>query len=558
MIDQRDRQKRDVGRSERSHARKEAIRLKDIAFYTALMFVILATLIWLIAYVDEKSNAALEASIVDKEMHILSAEAKLFSTSFDEAVSDLLYLKTLILKDSNAQMTGQMLSDDIMSQNFADFLSTHSHYDQVRFIGSDGMERVRVVNTMSGVEIVSETGLQDKRAREYFIKTRELIDGAVHISALDLNVENDDIEIPYNPVVRFSTPIYNGEEAEGILVINYKLNDLLMLYKQFSEGTDSELYLLDSDGYYLVSPDPSQTWGNSIADHSAITFGRVDPLAWVAMLEHDAGQVHTESGGYIFQALSQEAVASESTVLHTVPLIAYDPGRLMMVSFISKTSETGYLFSDDSMALLIRVIQRYKWFLIMAVVVMLGFFPFLLSRRFTRAKIKRFSEIDSLTGVYNRRKGFDMLEAILSDYDEQLSICFIDVNGLKVVNDTLGHEAGDKLLQTSAELLKQKIRNEDVLCRFGGDEFVIGFVGTTPQEAEVIWKRILEGVQRFNQTEETAFIISLSHGVSGISELSQVNLEALIHLADERMYREKAVIKRNLQVIRRDTPDYMI
>jgi diguanylate cyclase (GGDEF)-like protein len=194
----------------------------------------------------------------------------------------------------------------------------------------------------------------------------------------------------------------------------------------------------------------------------------------------------------------------------------------------------------------------------MAVVVMMGFFPFLLSRRFTRAKIKRFSEIDSLTGVYNRRKGFDMLEAILSDYDEQLSICFIDVNGLKVVNDTLGHEAGDKLLQTSAELLKQKIRNEDVLCRFGGDEFVIGFVGTTPQEAEVIWKRILEGVQRFNQTEETAFIISLSHGVSGISELSQVNLEALIHLADERMYREKAVIKRNLQVIRRDTPDYMI
>jgi diguanylate cyclase (GGDEF)-like protein len=558
MIDQRDRQKRDVGRSERSHARKEAIRLKDIAFYTALMFVILATLIWLIAYVDEKSNAALEASIVDKEMHILSAEAKLFSTSFDEAVSDLLYLKTLILKDSNAQMTGQMLSDDIMSQNFADFLSTHSHYDQVRFIGSDGMERVRVVNTTSGVETVSETELQDKRAREYFIKTRELIDGAVHISALDLNVENDDIEIPYNPVIRFSTPIYNGEEAEGILVINYKLNDLLMLYKQFSEGTDSELYLLDSDGYYLVSPDPSQTWGNSIADRSAITFGRVDPLAWVAMLEHDAGQVHTESGGYIFQALSQEAVASESTVLHTVPLIAYDPGRLMMVSFISKTSETGYLFSDDSMALLMRVIQRYKWFLIMAVVVMLGFFPFLLSRRFTRAKIKRFSEIDSLTGVYNRRKGFDMLEAILSDYDEQLSICFIDVNGLKVVNDTLGHEAGDKLLQTSAELLKQKIRNEDVLCRFGGDEFVIGFVGTTPQEAEVIWKRILEGVQRFNQTEETAFIISLSHGVSGISELSQVNLEALIHLADERMYREKAVIKRNLQVIRRDTPDYMI
>ncbi|MBS7525983.1 GGDEF domain-containing protein [Fusibacter paucivorans] len=558
MSNERNGQKRAVRHSEPYHYRKEAIRPKDIAFYVALMSVILVTLICLIVYVDEKSNTALKASIVDKEMHILSAEAKLFSTSFDEAVSDLLYLKTLISADTDLPINERALSEERMAVRFIEFLSTHLHYDQVRFIGVDGMERVRVINTPTGAEIVSETGLQDKRSREYFVKARELIDGAIHISALDLNVENDEVEKPYNPVVRFSTPIFKGDSPEGILVINYKLDDLLMLYEQFSEGTDSELLLLDSDGYYLVSPDPSQTWGNSILERSEITFGRLDPLAWVAMLENDTGKVQTEAGGYIYQALTQETVASEATVLHTVPLIAYDPGRLMMVSFISKTSDVGYLFSNDQMAMFLRVVERYKWFLMMAFIVMLGFFPFLLSRRFTRAKIKRFSEIDSLTGVYNRRKGFDLLEEILSDYDEQLSICFIDVNGLKVVNDTLGHEAGDKLLQTSAELLKEKIRNEDVLCRFGGDEFVIGFVGTTPQEAEVIWKRILEGVQRFNQTAEAAFVISLSHGVSGISELSQANLEALIHLADERMYREKAIIKRNLQVIHRDATDYII
>jgi diguanylate cyclase (GGDEF)-like protein len=544
-------EKRSLADKEHSQTRSETIRPKDIVFYILLMVLIMATLIWLIAYVDTKSNVALETSIVDKEARVLSAESKLFSTSFDEAVSDLLYLRVRVMKEE--------ILDDVMGETFTSFMKTHLHYDQLRFIGTDGIERVRVVNTASdGVARIPESDLQDKHTRQYFIRTRELVDGSVYVSALNLNIENDVVEVPYNPVIRFATPIYEDGNLAGILVINYKLNDLLTLFEQFSEGTDSDLYLLNDDGYYLVSPDSEQTWGNSVSERAELTFQRSDPLAWVAMLKNDSGQVQTDSGGYIFQALTQEDVASESTVLHTVPQVVYGPGRLMMVSFISSASDIGYLFTDDRVVLLVRVIKRYKWFLIFAMLVMLSFLPFLLNRRFSRAKIKRYSEIDALTGVYNRRKGFDLLESILSEYDEQLSICFIDVNGLKVVNDTLGHEAGDKLLKTSAELLKQKIRNEDVLCRFGGDEFVIGFVGTTPQEAEVIWSRILDGVNSFNQTMETSFVISLSHGVSGVSELSQVNLEALIHLADERMYREKAVIKRSLQVVRREATDYII
>ena len=89
-------------------------------------------------------------------------------------------------------------------------------------------------------------------------------------------------------------------------------------------------------------------------------------------------------------------------------------------------------------------------------------------------EILYYSEFDALTGVYNRRAGYHKLEELRKqtvDRGYEIAVCFIDVNDLKVVNDTLGHDRGDELIKTIATVIQDSVRGNDFISRFGGDEF---------------------------------------------------------------------------------------
>ncbi|WP_406541485.1 GGDEF domain-containing protein [Clostridium ljungdahlii] len=93
-------------------------------------------------------------------------------------------------------------------------------------------------------------------------------------------------------------------------------------------------------------------------------------------------------------------------------------------------------------------------------------------------KLKYFAAIDSLTGCYNRGMGLAFLDTELNAIKRNksfFSICYIDVNGLKYVNDNFGHFEGDELLVMVCRFIKKVIRSNDILCRLGGDEFLIIF-----------------------------------------------------------------------------------
>ena len=149
--------------------------------------------------------------------------------------------------------------------------------------------------------------------------------------------------------------------------------------------------------------------------------------------------------------------------------------------------------------------------------------------------------------------GFARLERMyesLQGTKQPLSLCFIDINGLKVVNDTLGHEAGDELIKTVAECLRQELRSDDLIARLGGDEFILVFRNIDTAEAESIWTRIRTVFDKINATENRRYIISVSHGIETIRHDTQNYIDTLIHNADEKMYAEKRQIKLNLQIIR--------
>jgi len=153
-------------------------------------------------------------------------------------------------------------------------------------------------------------------------------------------------------------------------------------------------------------------------------------------------------------------------------------------------------------------------------------------------------ERDPLTGVLNRR-GFDMtLEARLSRLlpGETLGLMFLDLDGFKAVNDTLGHKAGDQILKTSATLLKGATRNVDHVARLGGDEFAIIVARCNIQLLKNIAERIIESfacdklLVRVRQNH--GLTVSCSIGAA-MHPLHGHSIQQLLEISDEQMYQAK-------------------
>jgi len=147
---------------------------------------------------------------------------------------------------------------------------------------------------------------------------------------------------------------------------------------------------------------------------------------------------------------------------------------------------------------------------------------------------------DELTGLYNRR-GF-MLEgerqiSIARRGGRCVSIAFADLDGMKGVNDELGHAVGDQLLLDAARVLKSSFRDGDLIARLGGDEFVAMLVDTDPSFTKHIAPRVERMVAAFNGASVRPYQLSISLGVATlVPEAGAVSLDQLMERADAAMY----------------------
>lgn len=162
-------------------------------------------------------------------------------------------------------------------------------------------------------------------------------------------------------------------------------------------------------------------------------------------------------------------------------------------------------------------------------------------RKTVEKKLEQFAAFDELTSVYNRRAGLELLKEALhyaKRKQQPLTIVFLDVDKLKIVNDNFGHQSGDKYLKDIVTLLRKHLRKSDSVSRFGGDEFLIILSECRQEEAQAIFLRIEEDIKRMNQ-DGRMYPMSFSYGISQTSSSYEESLHQLIAMADERMYVNK-------------------
>ncbi|MEA2015156.1 MAG: diguanylate cyclase [Actinomycetota bacterium] len=149
--------------------------------------------------------------------------------------------------------------------------------------------------------------------------------------------------------------------------------------------------------------------------------------------------------------------------------------------------------------------------------------------------IKYLSFYDKLSGVYNRAFFDNELERLNSSRQMPLSMVIADVNGLKIINDAFGHLRGDELIKKIASILKTCFRKEDIIARWGGDEFSILLPKTSHATTMKIIKRVHD---KCREHSTDTMLISLSTGVATINKPSE-NTDDLLIEAEDRMYRHK-------------------
>ncbi|QNA89904.1 GGDEF domain-containing protein [Massilia sp. Dwa41.01b] len=147
---------------------------------------------------------------------------------------------------------------------------------------------------------------------------------------------------------------------------------------------------------------------------------------------------------------------------------------------------------------------------------------------------------DVLTGLYNRRGFFLQAEQIFRISRRQRThsaVIFADIDGLKRVNDELGHDAGDALLRDAAHVFRQSFRQADVVSRLGGDEFVAYTLDD--EQPQVILERLDANLRAHNLMQERPYMVSMSAGVVQCDPASEQPLSDYVQLADEHMYTHK-------------------
>lgn len=523
--------------------KKILIQYSIVTFLSLSLLTLFIT--WLLQY---NLNEVKKSQLLNNEQSLIMTENTLISNRINRISGDLMYVTDCFRLNDN----GDGNYSEVAKQWLA-FSNRKIIYDQIRFIDVDGNELIRVNYYNRGAVLIDKSKLQNKKDRYYFTDTIKLKENQIYISKLDLNIENNEIEQPIKPMIRISTPYYVNGHLKGIIILNYLADDMLNQVKQVASTSNGNIFMLNSDGYWLYNSDNiDKEWSFMYKEKADISFCNEFPTEWKMIQNKNDGYQNkvSKNGVFVYSNVITSQVFSQDNDLYSYVL---GSGDWMLISYMSANSVSGNLFTQNLWTMFLNDFQKNYYFYIFILLISIIISTLMEKNKNKKEQIKYFSEYDVMTGVYNRRAGFERLTRLCEKSTSKscaISICFIDINGLKDVNDALGHEAGDELICSVVAGIKKNIRDNDFIARLGGDEFLIIFEGLDENKSEEIWKRIVKEYDNTNETENRKYHISVSHGIESFKYNSNQYIDAIINQADEKMYSEKRLIKKELNVLR--------
>jgi diguanylate cyclase (GGDEF)-like protein/PAS domain S-box-containing protein len=163
-------------------------------------------------------------------------------------------------------------------------------------------------------------------------------------------------------------------------------------------------------------------------------------------------------------------------------------------------------------------------------------------RKLMEQKLREAAVKDDLTGLLNRRGFFSIAEKqceIANRQTMNLYFLYVDVDGLKEINDKHGHEEGDVALVDTSIILQETFRASDIIARIGGDEYVVMAMETPGSNIEMLISRLQTNVETHNSRSSKPYKLSLSTGLTHFNPGNPCSVSELLSKADRQMYKQK-------------------
>ncbi|MDY0190494.1 MAG: sensor domain-containing diguanylate cyclase [Desulfuromonas sp.] len=483
------------------------------------------------------------ALLLAEEEHFVSLQREIANSNLVSITGDLNFLADQEnLQNYLADPSAQNLAS--LDNEYLVFAKSKKIYDQIRYLDASGMEVVRINYACDKAVVVARDQLQNKQQRYYWRDTFRLNRGQVFISPLDLNVEHAQVEKPYKPMIRFGEPVFDMQgRKRGVVVLNYLADNLLQALEKFASLAHGQIMLLNADGYWLKHPDVSKEWGFMFAEKKHHRFSEQNPHLWQQMLKESSGQIITAQGIYTFDSILPLDVNGVSCTLPTdvhspsKRLLAADEYVWKIVSFMpaevvslrSKSLATNLVWLGGGLLLLTAILA---WLLALAFV----------RRKLYQERLFSMAHFDTLTGLPNRTLFFERVELGIDQakrFKRNAALLYVDLDGFKAVNDTLGHSAGDAVLVAAGRRMTLCCRSVDTVGRLGGDEFAVFLAEVDGASgASLVAEKILLALQEPYNLSQGEALVSASIGISMFPEHGK-DSDQLIKLADEAMYSSK-------------------
>lgn len=481
-----------------------------------------------------KNNKIQRAEI--EAHHQLEYQKSHILDNFNNIASDLLFLSRLNElqkhKESNSKEELPLLENE-----FLEFSKYKKQYDQVRYIDEKGNELIRINKNNKTPYAVTADMLQNKKERYYFTESINVPEGEIYFSPFDLNIEYHAVELPRKPLIRFGTPIYNeAKEIKGILILNYLGVDLLISLVKATLTEPGSFSLINKEGFWLFNNNPEDEWGFMFPEKIDRNISKMNPPVWKLIKDRE----------YVQEIVDKTLITS----VRISPFQEYEEvnNEYWMLTNQIPFSDIGITWKQMFFNI------RYIGLIIVFINLFLAYLLTMIrsQRNALRIEIEHSALYDPLTGLANRRLLDERIEsslAISRRYKVLFALLYIDLDGFKAVNDSLGHNAGDQLLKIVGTRLKESVRSADTVSRIGGDEFVI--ISTQLKDRNdciVIAEKILKNLSKdFNLIQGKAKI----HGSIGIiipDPESNETAEELLTKADSAMYKVKKAGKNNYYI----------
>jgi diguanylate cyclase (GGDEF)-like protein/PAS domain S-box-containing protein len=278
--------------------------------------------------------------------NLINQLTKQLGLAFLEIHSDLLYIieqKELHQLSSN---TSHPTALSNLRESWKSLSLQRKRYDQIRFLNTEGQERVRINYNEGDPVVVRDEALQSKKYRYYFTESINTPPGTIYSTPLDLNIENQQIELPLKPTIRFASPVFNTENRTiGVVILNYLADNILSEFRRISAGFSGEAILLNWSGYTLLSPQSAQDWGFMFPDSPQSGINVEHAEIWQSIQQFNRGQELNAQGLYTFDTVNPSGVAVDNFCTSCLRVLLYIPKELIDARLWRQLSLKVYLFA---------------------------------------------------------------------------------------------------------------------------------------------------------------------------------------------------------------------